>query len=248
MNKFTIGSMSLVGKKKTGKTTLLLSAPKPMVVFDFEFGVDRVEPRFIKQGQDIEVHRMTPASPVKMKNEHQKAVDFWNDFYARYNKALEDPKVVTIGMDTFSAVWEIRRLAFLGELNLLVSTRGGDARKNMRPEEYFIPNTDMKQLLVQAKVHGKILIVTHHTRSVYEDFTDSRGTKQSRATGEEEPDGFKYTGDNVDVEVWMSKKDNKPVAELRTCGLSMSAEGTRIEDPTFKKLDDIIAGYRNIGS
>lgn len=234
-----ISSISLVGKKKTGKTTLALTFPKPLVVFDFEMGVGRVEPRFMPK-TGVTVHQMTPANPVLLKTKPELAMSFWLNLLEEYNKALEDPKVKTIVFDTFTAVWEARRLGFLAELNEIAKKNGESQRKNLMPQEYFIPNSDMKQLLVQAQIHQKHLVVTHHTRPVY----DTSG----RDSGLEEPDGFKYTGDLVDVELWMSKVKGVPTGTIKTCGLSISAEGLNVESPDYDKLDKLIEGFRNIGT
>ena len=161
------------------------------------------------------------------------AQEFWNTIIKDYNNALEDEKVKTVVIDTASAVWEARRMAYLAEIR-----EHDPNRKSLIPQEYFVPNRDMKMLITQAALHKKILIVVHHTREEY----DNNG----RPTGEEVPDGFKYTGDLVDVELWMNKKNGVITGTIYTCGLSIAAEGLEIENPTYEKLSTLIEGYRKI--
>lgn len=227
-----IDSLSLIGKLKTGKTTFALSAPKPMVYFDFELGVQRVEKRFIEGGQDVEVLTYPDIMIADPKRQTKQYIAFWDRLMKDYNKYLEDKNIKTIVFDTFSAVWEIRRLSYLAEIR-----ERDPNRSSLMPQEYFIPNTDMKTILIQSRIHEKILIVVHHTRDEYVD---------NKPTGREEADGFKYTGDLVDIEFWMNKRDGKPIGRIGNCGLSMMAEGIEIPEPSYDKLAELINGYRSI--
>lgn len=228
-----IQSISLVGKMKTGKTTFALSAPKPLVIFDFEMGVQRVESKFIEEQDKITVITLIREALAVKGKRIAGALDFWKKIQEAFLKALEDETVKTIAFDTFSSVWEIRRMAYLAELK----TRD-PSRTTLSPFEYFIPNADMKTLLIQSRIHNKILIVTHHTRDIY----DAEG----KPTGEQEPDGFKATGDLVDIVVWMTKEGGKPKATIKTCGLTLTAEGIVLPEPNFNSLHQIIASLRGL--
>ena len=235
-----INAISLVGKLKTGKTTFALSAPKPMVFFDFEMGYSRVEPRFIDNPNEITIHKLVDETLVnrKKKENIQKAIDFWENILTLYNDALENPNVKSIVFDTFTSVWEARRMAHLATIR-----QTDPNRSSLMPPEYFIPNTDIKVMLVQARVHDKILIVTHHTRPEY---------MGNEPTGKDEPDGFKKTGDLVDVVLWTDKQYDKqsgitvPVAKITECGLTMQALGMELVSPTYDSLDKLITGYRQL--
>lgn len=228
-----IESLSIIGRKKTAKTTLAMSAPTPIVLLDFELGLRRVEERFLPDKKDYTVHNYAETIVTDRKRDIKVAQEFWNTIIKDYNKALEDKDVRTVVIDTASAVWEARRMAYLAEIR-----ETNPERKSLVPQEYFVPNRDMKMLITQAALHKKILIVVHHTREEYD--------AQGRPTGEEVPDGFKYTGDLVDVEFWMSKKGGKITGTIYTCGLSIAAEGIEMENPTFDKLSTLIDGYRQI--
>lgn len=241
-----IQALSIVGRMKTGKTTLGLSAPKPLIIFDFEQGVNRIEPKYLKDMDKVKVVSYAAEMMTLRKKEIENikrvkklvttatvisAEVFWIKILQDYNAALEDANITSIMFDTFSSVWEARRLAFLEEVQ-----KAEPDRKQLTPQEYFIPNVDMKMLITQAGLHNKILIVTHHTRSKY-----VAGVE----TAEEEPDGFKYTSDLIEVEVWMSKRMSQqplrmtPYGTIKACRLCMAAEEAELEAPTY----DILAAY-----
>lgn len=223
-----IESIAVIGKKKTGKSTFLLSAPKPLTIFDFENGVRRVEDRYKADFAQVTVVPFIPQNPYKLKKNPELAIKFWDEVLKAYVKALEDDSVASIAFDVWTSAWEARRIAYAAELG----------RKNLMPQDYPPINAEFKQMLVQAQTYGKVLLLSEHTRAVY----DGQGNE----TGEEEADGFKYTGDLVDVELWMTKVDGHPVAEIRTCGLSMAAEGMTIDNPTFAEVDALVDSFRKL--
>lgn len=231
-----IQSLSLVGKKKTAKSTVALSAPLPIVYFDFEIGLRRVEPRYLPDMSKVTVHNIEPVNQLKLKADPDLAIKHWEKILRLYNTALEDPNIKSIVFDTFTAMWEAKRMAHLGAIR-----KTEPSRSNLNKYEYFVPNTEMKELFVQASLHEKVLITIHHTTAEY---------MAGEETGEETADGWKQTGDLVDVEFWMTKvrKDGKtiPRGEFRTCGPSMAVEGMTMDEPTFAEIDALVEGYRSL--
>lgn len=227
--------LSVVGKRKRGKTAFAMSAPKPMILFDFELGVDRVEPKYILERDKIKV---VPYIREMLNIKGKKtatAQEFWEQILTDFNAALMNPEIKSIGFDTFSSVWEVRRMAYLAEIK-----KRDPSRITLAPTEYFIPNTDMKMILTQALLSGKTLILVHHTKEKW---------VAGKPTEEEEPDGFKYTGDLVDMEIWMhKKKDDKgimrPYGTIQECGLCMAVEGQELAQPTYDLLDKLITVRR----
>ena len=229
--------ISLEGLRKTAKSTFGLSAPPKIVFFNFDLGVDRVEPRYRPPKEDVIILDYGTLSVINKKKQSAFVQKEWSRLLKEYNDALEDPKVQSIVFDTFTAVWELRRLAYLAELNDEAERKGESPRKALMPQEYFIPNTDMKMIISQAKMHNKHLILIHHLKEVY---------KEGRPTGEMEADGFKYTGDLADVILQSSKRDGKPVYTVKDCGLTLRAEGLEIEEPTFRKVEELLTKLRNM--
>lgn len=229
--------ISLEGVRKTTKSTFGLSAPPKIVFFNFDLGVDRVEPRYRPPEGTVTVIDYGTLAITNKKKQTAFVQKEWNRLLKEYNDALEDPEVQTVVFDTFTAVWELRRLAYLAELNDDAEKKGESQRRNLMPQEYFIPNTDMKMILTQAKIHNKHLILIHHLKEVY---------KEGKPTGEMEADGFKYTGDLADVILQSNKKDGKPVYTVKDCGLTLRAEGLEIEEPTFQKVEELLTKLRNM--
>lgn len=229
--------ISLEGVRKTTKSTFAMSAPPKIVFFDFDLGVDRVEPKYRPAKEKITVLDYGTLAIINKKKQAAFVLKEWDRLLKEYNDALEDKEVKSIVFDTFTAVWELRRLAYLAELNEEAKAKGEGLRRNLMPQEYFIPNTDMKMLLTQAKIHGKNLILVHHLKEVY---------KEGKPTGEMEADGFKYTGDLADVILQSSKRDGKPVYTVKDCGLTLKAEGLELEEATFGQVETLINKLRNM--
>jgi hypothetical protein len=229
--------ISLEGVRKTTKSTFAQSAPQKIVYFDFDLGVDRVEPKYRPPKDKITILDYGTLAIINKKKQAAFVMKEWDRLLKEYNDALEDKEVKSVAFDTFTAVWELRRLAYLAELNVEAKAKGESERRNLMPQEYFIPNTDMKMLLTQAKIHGKNLILVHHLKEVY---------KEGKPTGEMEADGFKYTGDLADVVLQSSKRDGKPVYTVKDCGLTLKAEGLEIEEPTFESVETLINKLRNM--
>lgn len=223
--------VSVVGRRKTCKSTFAMSAPKPLVFFDLELGAHRVEDRYIKDKDKIEYIRLVKKQPLRAKVQGSVEDEkYWQDFQKAYNKALEDPNVVSIALDPATQIWEAIRAAYLFDLK-----KKDPNRTSITQIEYATPNAWMRDILNQAVLHDKRLVLVHHTKEEY---------LKGVPTGEEVADGFKYTGDIVDVEVWTTKKDGKPLGTITTCGLSTAAEGSVREAPTWDDIEGWIDKLR----
>ena len=151
-----------------------------------------------------------------------------------YNKALEDPAIKTIVIDSASLLRQISSLSHLAEVR-----RHEPNRKSLTPFEYVIPNAELREFILQAPLHNKILVLIHHVRAKFEEPSIL------------EADGFGETGDLVDVELWMTKGKNdkgevKPKGIIKNCGVCMRAEGMDIPEPSFTKLDTLIGNLRKL--
>lgn len=224
--------VSVVGRRKTCKSTFAMSAPTPTVFFDLELGADRVEDRYIPDKAGIKYVCLVKKQPMKARPQGTEVdAKYWTDFQKAYNEALEDSTVKSIVLDPFTVVWQAAQASFLYDLK-----RKDPNVTSIYPTTlYATPNAWMRDILLQAKLHDKNLVLVHHTKEGY-----SKG----EPTGEEVPDGFKYTADMVDVELWMTKKDGKPIGTITLCGLSTSAEGSVREQPTWGDIEGWIDKLR----
>lgn len=218
--------LSIVGPLKRGKSAVACSGPKPMIYFDLELGWDRVEDRF-KEG-DIKLESLDMGVNVPIQKQ-------WSQFETAFNKALLDNNVKSIVLDTGSAVWEMRRSVGLADAQ---ATK--ESREKLSPVEYTPLNEDMRKMFKQAKVYGKTLIIIHHVKEQY---------LGNKPTGTLIPDGFKETGDFMDLELWMDIEKGKdglyhPYGIIKECGLSMAATGLKVPEPTYDKLETLVKGFR----
>jgi len=225
-------TVMLYGERKTGKTTFALSAPKPMVVLDFELGIDGVEKRYIQDEDKITVHSLVSQAVIDKRKNLTVAKEFWKEIQEIYNDALEDPGVASIVLDTGSSVWDACRHCYLAELK-----EKEPSRVQLTPVEYTEPNRRMKNFIIQSRLHNKVLVITHHTKEEY---------VKNEPTGNYTWDGFKHAGDLCDVVLYFRKKDRKPYVMVEDCRLSMMAEGLEREAPTYQSIQAEIETFRNL--
>ena len=239
-----IYSLNLYGARKTGKTTFALSCPTPLGVFDFEDGVTVVERHYIPDPDGITVVPIAePLLNLPRKAKPKTAKQVWGEFLTAYNKYLEDSTTKTIVFDTFTAVWELCRNAYLAELQ-----EGSPGRTQLLQVEYTEPNRRMKNLVVQGRLHKKLIVLVHHARNKY--VMNSQG--ESVQSNELEPDGFKASGDLADVVLYFTKGMVKvgdttkkmPVVEIQDCRQCMAAEGLVLPTPNYETLFNLIKSLR----
>lgn len=238
-----IFSLSLYGARKTGKTTFALTAPKPLVVFDLESGVEEIEWRYVDNKEQVMVVPLAePLLGVPKRSRPETAKTIYQDFLKQYNKYLEDKTTQTIVLDTWTAIWELCRNAYLQELG----EESGNKRSQLLQIEYGEPNRRMKNILVQGRLHKKLVIVTQHARQKY--IINPKG--ESVPGDELEPDGFKYTGDLADVVLYFTKDKRgdppktMPVAIIEDCRLTMAAEGVELPMPNYATLFNLLKSLR----
>ena len=240
-----IYSLNLYGARKTGKTTLGLSCPKPLIVFDFEDGVSVVERQYIPDPDGITVVPIAePLLNLPRAAKPKNAKKVWLELLTAYNKYMEDDTVKTIVFDTFTSVWELCRYASLQD----IIEETGKSRVQLQQVEHGPANRMMKNLIVQGRLHKKLIVLVHHVRNKY--VTNSQG--ESVQSNIQEPDGFKAAGDLVDIILYFTKDMVKigdtvkkmPVVEIQDCRLSMAAEGLVLPTPNYETLFNLIKSLR----
>jgi hypothetical protein len=209
-----------------------------MVYFNLEGGFGRIEPKRIPEADKITLIPL-PMLPMSAKRagDIPKATVLWHKLQTEYARVLEDKDVATIVVDSASLLRQAASLSHLADIQKTEPTR-----KSLTPFEYLIPNSELREFIIQADLHGKQLILIHHTKPKYVGGVE---------TEEREADGFGETGDLVDVEFWMGKRKNSngmtiPYGVFRNCGVCMKAEGMEVEEPTFTKLETLINNMRNL--
>lgn len=176
------------GMQKTGKTTLGLSAPKPLAIINFDIGLEGVIQRFaedVTKG-NILVMDMKSGEYLLQQNLGQDVYEAeWRKFVSGFRIALRECKSVMV--DTAPEAWELCRLAHFGRLSQVMQ------------HHYAIPNAAFRQLLREAYEHEVNLILVHHLKAEYVGNT---------STGNKVPAGFSRTADLVQMVVYMWRDEN----------------------------------------
>ena len=251
--------LAIWGQEKTGKTTLALSAPKPIRYFEFDIGgYDRA-----KDGQGVKklgidmskvihsLHLMPLQAQIKLLTPTVKGAmesklvigmkELWYSYLTQYITALDQPDIQTIVLDTFTVVWEICGMAYLQEKQEGQFDSSGKLppseriREQLKQIEYKEPNTRMRAILYLAKSKKKNLILVHHARDGYISQINADGRREDVRSGKQELAGWGYIGDIADVIVRTDWK-SEPNTTITLCGLAPKATGIEIENATY---DDI---------
>jgi hypothetical protein len=269
--------VSLVGEEKTGKTSLAMTAPKPIFHMDFDVGgFNRASWRFqeeLRSGQIISTsyHAPQQADPVSVtalksaiKMRQNSAgirpsrtgalvglTELWYDrFLTDYIKALEDPQIRTIVLDSFTMVWSLCHGSLLQEKQQR-QKQGDQLREQLLQIEYGQANERMRSIVFAARETNKNLIVVHHTDDKYGQQLNDRGQVESIIVGKTHG-GWKHIRPLVDLEIWTEISQVRgtvpakrvPTARIELSGLHMDAVGLRFEDPNWDNIFQMIKVLR----
>lgn len=162
------------GTDKVGKTRFALSAPKPLMILDFDMGTEGVaearHPLVIRTSpfafRHSEVNFVFEEDPDKRKEQearrHKKimraATPVFERFYTTYHKGLTEPALVgphgamklrTMVIDTGSEAWELLRLVEFGKVTKVM------------PHHYTEVNAKMRDL-VRAALESDVNVIWLH--------------------------------------------------------------------------------------
>jgi len=244
------------GLLKTGKTTLGLSWPTPMVHFDFDLGLHRAEPMFVQAGfkilkvpSDVPLEGNIDPSyhiiskqfpmPVKWGPTLQGYMNLWNLLLMDFKAAYEHPQVRSLIGDTGGSMWAIRTRAQLEKAQMSNPTR-----TRLQQIEYGEPNTDMAAVLGACRAYKKNLLMLHHVGGLYEPKLTSHGVEEVRIG--DTYDGWSKSGNLVDVVMKTYKENGSTGIEFIDCGLTLAAEGTKLNPATFTSILDDLNRLRGV--
>ena len=180
--------MSIEGKEKSGKTTLALTAPGPIALFNMDIGLEGVIEKFVEE-KDIIVAEFDYRDATSA-NEW---VEMWERMKKMFDLALKNKSVRSIVFDTATEMWELCRLARFAKLT------------QVQPYHYGPVNAEFRDLIRKVYKTNKNLILVHKLKAEY--LNDKR-------TGEMERSGFGDTGylTQVNVRCWRRLEVGKAVS------------------------------------
>ena len=256
------------GDDKTCKTTLALSAPKPLLSMEFDLGgFDRAKGRFLQDVSSGLITNKSYVMPVQFGSidEINKSLrpskivvgmkELFYKFLMDYLTALKDPKISTIVIDTGTILWNITSQSYLQEkqeaqLDPAGNLRPGERslRSSLSELEYREPNDRMRGIVYNAKNYNKHLIIVHHSADEYANQMNGKGEMVKMATGKKERSGWKRLGDAADLIVHTYTKqvvqaDQRTVKRIPFCqidlGTPLDIVGYEMQEPSYDKLMQI---------
>lgn len=205
--------LNVEGLEKKGKSTLGLSAPGPIALYDFDIGLEGViEPWLEKKKIYVpdESFRYRDATDI---NEWEQ---IWEAYKKSFLRAVACAHVRTIMLDTGTEAWELARLARFGKLTQVM------------PHHYGPVNAEFRDLYRKVYDTDKNLIILHKLKSKY--VNDKR-------TDEFEMSGFGDTPyiAQVNVRVWRKSEDedrSRPFGlTVLSCRQNAEIDGMELEGP-----------------
>lgn len=145
--------LSVEGMAGKGKSTLALSAPGPIALFDFDTGLEGILEKFLAEGKEV----LVPEQSMKHSDtdDPKEWEEMWKRFAKSYADALVCPDIRTVIVDTATEAWELKRLAAFGQLSQVM------------PHQYGLPNAVFRRLIKAAYDSDKNLILLHKLKPRY---------------------------------------------------------------------------------
>ena len=262
--------VSIEGDEKTAKTTFLLTAPLPIVLFAFDIGQQRAisgaqwdkyfagkdiytvkYPKGYAKLDDIKPewgnHDITIIelpSPIQLDTTRGTTgyVKLWQYFIYLLGEAASDDYVTTVGIDTMTIARRIKADAHLEELNDIAMREGKPPRKQLIQIEYGPINGAIENIYSVFATIGKTLITTHHLMDEYKPQMIS-GVMTEAPSGNKILEGWSKTYRAVDIAIRNELgKGNTITSKIVVCGPNISLQGVPISPPEWNSLVDLIAG------
>lgn len=240
---------------KAGKTSFIFSCPRPTVLLDSDLrahcALGYEKGMLTEEVGGLQIHRFVKPINWQGGSSHVTGYyDLWCRYQEAFVQAMEDPNIETVAMDTVSSAWRICFNAYLDEENM----NKNKANQKLGQIQYTIPNDRMRALLGAPYHYQKRLVVVYHEKPAYKDVmvTGKDGTieKQSIATGEMCPDGFKpdEVEQNCDLFLRMDTRVSKGSVERRATVLTNSIHpesyGLEIPNPTYDSVMDVLKAMK----
>lgn len=222
--------VSIDGPPMSGKTHFALTAPRPIRVFNVDYGIEGVVDDMIGSGWDMEGVEVEDfalsKAPLTSKGATDAARSLIQQFRASWKETLQRKERTSIVLDTGSEFWQLFRLADLGKL------------EQVPPMRYTKVNRLFRDLLNEVHHTPHSMILIHRVKDRYDTkvIETDEGQKEVsvRVPGETERDGFKEMDYIVQVSLTSYRKvDGKGRAtmgfKVEKCRQRATLVGSRYE-------------------
>lgn len=257
--------LSLEGEESSGKTTLAYTAPRPIVGFAFDMGVERAlyggmhkelfanlniqivpreaDPLTSWGGHDITVFELP--QPIQLDTFLiQGCEELWGTFLTKLVGAIKDPSVKTVVVDTMTIARRIRADEYLQGLQANTPS-GRTPRERLLQIEYGATNDSIRGIYTTASGMKKHLVAVHHLTDERKETISSSGQVQQSLTGKRILEGLTQTYRFVDVavrnEVGLDSEGKAIITStFQKCGYNLSLIGAPCQNATWDKLSQMI--------
>lgn len=212
------------GLPKTGKTQLALTFPDPIYFFNFDWGLEHHINRLKADGRIVHVANYQTVGPNSAAENERLLREFERD----YEQALKMGNG-TIVIDTATQLWQITSKRFLDD----IKKRRKDEK--VYPFDYADANAYYQQLINQVKSSEQSLVLVQRAKEKY--------NASGQPTGIHEAQGNNAVPYLAQMLLHMEHKDGQHVATIEACWDTSVLEGTQVEDPSYKKLKDLIEQF-----
>lgn len=247
------------GEEATAKTTLAYTAPRPIVGFAFDMGIERAiqgaKYDELFKGLDIEVKpydrtaQAVPAwaghditiyelpQPVQLDSVIVKgAEELWGYFIQLAAAALMDDKVRTVVIDTATVARRVKADAYLQ----MVQGKNPE-RERLLQIEYGATNDAIRNIYTTGAGVKKNLVTTHHLTDERKERPNPRsGQMEQILTGERILEGLAQTYRYADIALRNRVEKGKVIAKFQKCGYNLALSGLDIPDPTWDKVCQMV--------
>lgn len=200
-------SMELSGKTKTGKTRFGLTMTEPIGILNTDRALDDILPEF--PHTDLVVKDLSDMFPVGEALSDKEAKLIEAEYARGYNGLMEHKHVRSVMVDKWNTMWEVARFAEFG-------------RASVKAHHYVPVNLRMRGYLLKFQQHDKNLLLIQDVKEEW---------LNDKPTGRWVVDGFKYTSGLVQVNLFMSRDENKVFhMEVQGCGLNADLVGWDFTD------------------
>lgn len=254
--------LSIEGEEACGKTTLAYTAPRKVVGFAFDMGVERAirgakyQELFANLQIQVKPYDGTASAvpawadhditiyelpvPVQLDTILMKGCESLWDYYIQLLvAAFKDDSVRTVVIDTMTVARRLKADAYLERLQVTKPER-----ERLIQIEWGATNDAIRSIYTMAAGVKKNLVVVHHLTDERKETIDGQGKVEQRLTGNRILEGLSGTYRFVDVavrnHVGKLKVDDVEqtgvVATFTKCGYNLSQVGLPVNNPTWDKL------------
>ncbi len=253
--------LSLEGEECCGKTTLAYTAPRPIVGFAFDMGIERAlhgakhelftdTKMQVKEyditastapgwdGYDITIYELPP--PIQLDTVVIQGQErLWAHFIQLIAAALTDDMVRTVVVDTMTVARRVKADAYL---EMLQGRAGPNekVRERLLQIEYGATNDAIRNLYTTAAGLKKNFIGVHHLTDERKETIDAKGQIVQALTGNRILEGLAQTYRYMDIALRLGVHEGSVVGLFEKCGYNLALKGMPLPNPTWDTVTQMV--------